>query len=303
MANERPITRRSLMKCLAVATAAGALGPGLMPAMEAQQGKGPGRLRFGVQLNAFPIDPKNFQTGLEALSEVKKIGYDGFESGFRFVNGQFSNPAPARRQIEQTGLTFFGVHIYLNAPMYDPATGIAPVSLYQEVGRGGAALGARHLILSGAPASDEQMLKRKIEALNTAGSFAKSVGMRVAYHNHWPEFESKIGEIDALYTRTNPSLVSFVLDAGHAYRGGANVPQFIREHQHRIVAFHLRDYKDGRLVTLGTGTFPLKEVANTIKQIGWKGWVENEEEREDLSHNGTKVIEPAYRAMKEAFAS
>ncbi len=146
------------------------------------------------------------------------------------------------------------------------------------------------------------MLKRKIDGLNKAGTFAKSVGLKAAYHNHWPEFESKVGEIEALYTRTDPSLVSFVLDAGHAYRGGADVPLFIRTHQQRIAIFHLRDYKDGRLVTLGTGTFPLKEVAKTIKEIGWRGWVENEEERENLSHNGAKVIEPAYRAMKEAFA-
>jgi len=31
--------------------------------------------------------------------------------------------------------------------------------------------------------------------------------------------------------------------------------------------------------------------------------VENEEEREDHSHAGLEVIAPAYKAMKEAFAS
>jgi predicted dehydrogenase/sugar phosphate isomerase/epimerase len=278
------------MKYLAAGTATGILAPGRASSAFAQKQRAHGDLHFGVQLNAFPIDPKNFQTFLDALTEVKRIGYEGFESGFRFVNGQFANAVAARRQIEQTGLNFFGIHIFLGTPMYDPATGIAPAALYQEVARGGAALGARHLVLSGAPASDEEMLKRKIEGLNTAGAFAKSVGLRAAYHNHWPEFESKIGEIEALYSRTDPNLVSFLLDAGHAYHGGANVPAFIRTHQHRIVAFHLRDYKDGRLVTLGTGTFPLKEVAATIKEIGWSGWVENEEEREDLSHNGAKVI-------------
>ena len=261
------------------------------------------RYRFGVQLNAFPIDPKDFSTFLAALAEVKRIGYDGFESGFRNVSEQFASPQNARRQIEATGLAFFGVHIFLSTPMYDPATTIAPASLYEGVARGAAALGARHLILSGAPAADADQLSRKVEALNRAGSFAKALGLRVAYHNHWPEFESKIGEIEALYTRTDPSLVSFLLDAGHAYRGGADVPQFIRAHYGRIVAFHLRDYKDGHLVTLGTGTFPLAEVAATIKQIGWTGWIENEEERENLSHSGAQVIEPAYRAMREAFSS
>lgn len=302
MVNGRPISRRSIMKFLAAGTALSAVPSELFSSTLPDGRAGNPNLRFGVQLNAFPVDPKNFETFLNALGQVKQIGYQGFESGFRFVSGQFAGPAKARQQIEQTGLTFFGVHIFLNTPMYDPETGIAPASLSEQVARGGASLGARHLILSGAPASDKAMLQRKIDGLNKAGAFAKSVGIKAAYHNHWPEFESKIGEIEALYTRTDPALVSFVLDAGHAYRGGADVPKFIRRHQQRIVAFHLRDYRDGRLVTLGTGTFPLQEVANTIKEIGWKGWVENEEERDDLSHNGVKVIEPAYRAMMEAFA-
>jgi sugar phosphate isomerase/epimerase len=297
----RSISRRTIVKGLACSGAIGAFG--IAPSKLAGQSSTHGRYKFGVQLNAFPIDPKNFSTFLEALAEVKRIGYDGFESGFRFVSGQFASPQNARREIEATGLTFFGVHIFLNTPMYDPVTTVAPASLYEEVGRGAAALGAGHLILSGAPAGSEDQLKRKVEGLDRAGAFAKSVGLRLAYHNHWPEFESKLNEIEVLYTRTDPSVVSFLLDAGHAYRGGADVPQFIRTHYHRIIAFHLRDYKNGHLVTLGTGTFPLAQVAAAIKSTGWRGWVENEEEREDLSHTGAQVIEPAYRAMKEAFSS
>jgi sugar phosphate isomerase/epimerase len=219
------------------------------------------------------------------------------------VSAQFAAPEQARHSIEQTGLTFFGVHIFLSNDKYDPATHIAAASLYEPVARGGAALGAKHLVLSGAPAANQDELKRKIDGLNTAGRFAQSSGLTLAYHNHWWEFESKIGEIEALYTETDPSLVHFVLDAGHAYHGGADVPAFIRKHSKRIVGFHLRDYREGRLVTLGTGTFPLAQVAATIKQIGWQGWVENEEEREDLSKNGAEVVAPAYKAMKEAFTS
>lgn len=297
MTSLRAISRRAFVHSLASGAIVSRFG---LPAF-GQSRAADSNLHFGVQLNAFPIDPKNFNTFLEALSEVKRIGYEGFESSFRFVSGQFGHAETARRQIEQTGLTFFGVHIFFPDAEYDHATGISPVSVYEDVARGGASLGAKYLILSGAPARDAQMLERKIDALNRAGAFAHTAGLKLAYHNHWPEFESKLGEIEALYTRTDASLVSFLLDAGHAYRGGADVPQFIRRHKDRIVALHLRDYKDGHLVTLGTGTFPLRQVARTIEEIGWRGWVENEEEREDLSHSGAKVIEPAYRAMKDAF--
>lgn len=296
------LTRRKVLKAFGAVAGATAFGKLQTPLASAEVDRQPPGIRFGVQLNAFPIDPNNFASFMDALAQVKQIGYQGFESSFRNVTAQFASPSEARNKIEKTGLTFFGVHIFLATPKYDARTRISPASLYEGVARGGAALGAKHLILSGAPAESEDQLKWKIEGLNQAGRFAKSVGITAAYHNHWPEFESKLGEIEALYTQTDPSLVSFVLDAGHAYRGGANLPVFIRAHAKRIVGFHLRDYRNGKLVTLGTGTFPLAEVAHTIEQIGWKGWVENEEERDDLSKNGAEVIAPAYKAMKEAFS-
>lgn len=295
-------SRRRVLKVIGAAAGAGVFGKLQTPLAHAEPRREYSGVRFGVQLNAFPIDAKDFGSFMGALAQVKQIGYQGFESSFRNVSAQFASPAHPRSLIEQTGLTFFGVHIFLATPNYDERTRIAPAALYEGIARGGAALGAKHLILSGAPAENEDQLKWKIEGLNQAGRFARSVGITAAYHNHWPEFESKLGEIEALYSKTDPSLVSFVLDAGHAYRGGANVPAFIRAHAQRIVGVHLRDYKNGRLVTLGTGTFPLADVAHTIEQIGWKGWVENEEERDDLSKNGAEVIAPAYKAMKEAFS-
>jgi sugar phosphate isomerase/epimerase len=292
-----------MLRMLGTVAVSGFLSPPGSRSLSAQEVRAAAGIRFGVQLNAFPIDPENFQSFLDALGQVKQIGYQGFESSFRNVSKQFARPEPARRSIEQIGLTFFGIHIFFSNDKYDQKTHVAAPSVYEPVARGGAALGAKHLILSGAPAENADQLKAKIEGLNAAGRFAQSAGITAAYHNHWWEFESKVGEIEALYTQTDPALVSFVLDAGHAYHGGADVPAFIRAHAKRIVGFHLRDYRNGRLVTLGTGTFPLAKVAATIKQIGWRGWVENEEEREDLSKKGAEVVAPAYKAMKEAIAS
>ncbi len=303
-------TRRQILHTLAALAAGGTLARLASPHLQAEAGRIPPGLHFGVQLNAFPIDPKRFQSFLDVLGEVKGVGYQGFESSFRNVSQGFGDPAPARRSIEQTGLTFFGIHIFMPSfDEYDRATHIAAPSVYEPVARGGAALGAKHLILSGAPCATREELKRKIEGLDAAGRYARSVGLKdAAYHNHWWEFESKIGEppiteIDALYTQTDPELVHFVLDAGHAFHAGANVPAFIRARSHRIVGFHLRDYKNGQYVELGAGDFPLRQVAATIEEIGWKGWVENEEERADHSQTGLEVIGPAYKAMMEAFSA
>lgn len=261
------------------------------------------RIHLGAQTNAWAIDPTDSNSFFTVLDQIRQVGYAGFETGFFNLQNQFDSPQKATQRITATGLTFFGIHVALPFAKDDPSTKLPPSSLYEAVTRGGIALGAQHLIFSGAPAPSADELQRKVEALNAAGRFSRRLGLPLVYHNHWWEFQSKIGEIQALYTQTDPALVSFVLDAGHAYRGGADVPAFLREHHARIVGLHLRDYKNGQLVPLGEGSFPLAEVAATLKELHWSGWALNEEEREDGTKNGLAVISPAFRALRGAFSA
>jgi inosose dehydratase len=292
------MTRRELVQKLALVAAGSRLAPlSLAEAWAASDSP----IKLGAQTNAWSIDPTRFDTFVGVLSQIRKIGYAGFETGFLNLSQQFKSPEAARTSIANTGLTFFGIHIFVPLERNDPATKLPPASLYEDVGRGGVALGAQRLIVSGAPAASTDDLKRKIAGLNAAGAFSKSLGLPFAYHNHWFEFQSKVGEMEALYAETDPALVSFLLDAGHAYRGGADVPAFLRQHHERIIALHLRDYRDGKQVPLGAGTFPLAQVAATLKQLAWRGWVLNEEEREDGSKLGAAVIEPAFGALEKAF--
>jgi inosose dehydratase len=260
------------------------------------------RIKFGAQTNAWAIDPQKPDSFFEVLHQIKQIGYEGFETGFINLSGAFDAPSETARRISAIGLTFFGIHIFLPPYKWDVVTRLPPSVLYERVTHGGAELGAQRLILSGAPAGNSEELKAKVAGLNRAGQVAKSAGLKFAYHNHSWEFQSRVGEIEALYTQTDPSLVSFLLDAGHAYQGGAHLPDFLRQHAKRIVALHFRDYRDGHQVPLGQGTFPLAEVAATLKQLRWSGWAINEEEREDSTKGGRDFIEPAFRAMQGAFS-
>jgi inosose dehydratase len=258
-------------------------------------------IELGAQTNAWAIDPARFDTFLGVLDQIKQVGYAGFETGFFNLRPQFKSPEAARSSIAKSGLTFFGIHIAIPFERNDPATHLPPTALYEEVARGGVALGAQRLIFSGAPAASTEDLKRKIAGLNVAGAFSKSLGLPLLYHSHWWEFQSKVSEIEALYAETDPALVSFLLDAGHAYRGGADVPAFISKHHDRIIALHLRDYHKGQQVPLGEGSFPLAQVATTLQHLNWKGWILNEEEREDGSKQGLSVMEPAFQALQKAF--
>jgi inosose dehydratase len=296
-------SRREALQMLVAITASGAVRPALaMKKTETAMGRATG-IQFGAQTNAWAIDPKNLDSFFDVLGQIKRVGYAGFETGFFNLKNHFASPKDAAQRIAATGLVFYGIHVFIPFDKVDPATLLPALSIYEQAAQGGKALGAQRLILSGAPAVTEQDLDRKIRALNTAGKFADNLGLGFAYHNHWGEFQSKIDEIETLYQRTNPSVVSFLLDAGHAWHGGANVPEFLRKHSQRIVGIHLRDAKDGHPVPLGEGTFPLAEVAATLKELRWQGWVINEEEREDGTKAGLRFIEPAFKAMQGAFTA
>lgn len=197
----------------------------------------------------------------------------------------------ARLDVQRRGLTFFGVHIFLQE--YDSHSGVAPVDLALKVAQAGADLGAERLILSGVQAT--------AEALNGVAAQLRPLEVQLAYHNHGAEFLGPRPEIETLFAETDPGLVWFLLDAGHAFRAGVDLPVFLADHAARLTGIHLRDFKGGRQVPLGQGDFPLAQVAGALQARNWSGWVLAEEEREDGSKPGVHAAGPARAALKQAF--
>ncbi len=290
-------TRRDILKAFGVTAVSTALSQLGLPPASAQAARG---IQFGAQTNAYPLDPKNFDTVLAALGKLKAIGYAGFETGYRNVMAQFDAPAAARAQIVQSGLTFFAVHIFLQHQLYDATTLIAPATLYEKVALGAQSLGARNLVCSGAAAENTDQLQSKVAGLNAAAAFCQAHGLGFAYHNEEPESGSTLNELNVLYTETSPN-VQFLFDVGHLFNLDGDVVAFLRRHHQRILALHLRDYRDHKQVVLGTGTLPLAEIARTLQSLHWTGWVECEEERLDGVKHGDEYLRPSFAALKEAF--
>jgi inosose dehydratase len=94
-------------------------------------------------------------------------------------------------------------------------------------------------------------------------------------------------EIEELLRRTDPELVSLLLDLGHAYREGANVIEFFTKHNARINAMHLRDIRGKEQVPLGQGDVNYAGLGAAVREAGWRGWLTVEQE------NLPKTLEPA----------
>ncbi|MCS7023571.1 MAG: sugar phosphate isomerase/epimerase [Bryobacteraceae bacterium] len=283
------VTRRSFLATAAFSTGMPAATKGFRP---------------GCQTNAWRIQPENFQQVLGVVDKIKRYGYKGFETGFRNVQGQFENPQRARSAFDQRRLEFLGCHIFLLE--YDPSTQIAPESLYRRVSQGAAALGAKRLILSGGTARnhgklDGDLLRRKADALNHAGELCKKFGLVVAYHNHDKEFAQGGEEMEELLRLTDPASVRLILDAGHAWRAGISVPEWLDRHANRVDGIHLRDFRNGEQVPLGQGDFDLLAVAQVLRARNWSGWLINEEERLNDIKPGDAAVAPARRHLRKVF--
>lgn len=295
------LSRRTFLTTLAVGASAGRVRQMASAAPAA-------RIKLGCQTNAWRIDARDFTQVLQVLTKLKELGFDGFETGFRNLQPQFGNVATARAQIEKIGLQFFGCHIFLDK--YDEQTQIAPLELIRTVADGAAAFGAQRLIVSGGGLLQDgkvntEALKRKADGLNAAAKYCQSKGLRLAYHNHGPEFQNGGLEIEGLYQHTDPARVDFLTDCGWAWRGGINVPEFFARHHRRIVGLHLRDFKgdfksDVQL-PLGQGDFPLQALANAIRKAKWQGWLLNEEERLSGEKPGETAVAPARATLKKVF--
>jgi sugar phosphate isomerase/epimerase len=258
----------------------------------------PAAIRVGTQTNAWTIDPNNFEAFAGLLTDIKKLGFEGFETSFLNVRNQFDRPNNAYERIRKTGLRFLGVHVFLKT--YDPQTALAPWSLLQQVADGGKALDAERLIVSGGSTVHPLALKAKADALTRIARYCKGIGIGCAYHNHDVEFRDHGVQIEELLRQTDP-LVHFVLDAGHAIEGGGDVAAFFAKNWKRIDVIHLRDAKGGQEVPLGQGDYDYAPLAKEVHASGWRGWIVTEEERLNGDKPGAAAVGPARETIRKVF--
>jgi len=81
--------------------------------------------------------------------------------------------------------------------------------------------------------------------LNKKAAALKPYGLRLAYHNHNVEL-APVGSgtgLDQLMQGTDPTLVTFEMDAGWVVAAGADPVALLAAHPHRFSAMHVKDVK------------------------------------------------------------
>jgi sugar phosphate isomerase/epimerase len=248
------------------------------------------------QTNAWQIKSGDFATLLKRVADMKRLGFEAFECSARLVEGQFAHAKEARTQIQETGMIFYGPHTGLGLP----------VESLERCIEGAASLGAKRFALSGAGGIvtkdgklNQEALAKKVETITRLAKRCQGAGLRLVYHNHGMEFTAGGVEIKALLQRTDPKLVFFLLDIGHAFRAKADVPAFVARHYQRIDALHLRDIRGTQQVPLGQGDLDLAALAAVIRKTDWPGWLIVEEENLFMSSDA-QAIESVLKSDRRA---
>ena len=276
------MTRNSFSRRSFIAGAAIASAASVAPRVFAQSSKP----RVGCQVNGFAARTGDFSELLTVLPSIKSLGYAGFECNNHFLLSELDHPAEARVKIHASGLEFIAMHTSMAEAARNDLGKLA---------HGGAALGCHYVVMSASGLSPTgnftpDALKDKVEALEKYGRVCNDAGIKLAYHNHQPEFANSNAEIQALADHSNPRFLSFLIDAGHAYQGGGNPAEFMRRNSSRIVGCHIKTFKNkNQQVPLGQGDFGFEDLASAIREKHWAGWLIDEEGGGPQGANTTAV--------------
>lgn len=254
--------RRAVLKSLgatALATPLGSLAasaPGAAP---------PGffaerRIPIGLQLHTLGDALARDLDG--TLARVARIGYRALElAGF---HGHDARRLRAAR--ERHGVKFTSIHVHARRRDAGPSLDGDLPRLAADIQH----IGATDVVMAmfpvperlGQPRRGEDYLaflgrvapeltvddwKRTAALLNEKGAALKTLGLRLGYHNHNPEFAPVGGTtgMEVLLAETSPDAVVFQLDVGWVAAAGVDPVALLRRYGRRFQLMHIKDIRAG----------------------------------------------------------
>ena len=208
------------------------------------------------------------------LREIKRAGYDGFESGNLYARYSKSE---VRDLLDSAGLAVSGVHSGFG-DVADTGKVESAIEFLKDVG-------ARALMVSGVGDLKQGLAAydHAIEVFERAGRLCRSEGIDFCYHNHAWEFDPIDGTVPMHYLceRTDPALVKLCIDVYWVHVGGEDPAAFIRRYEDRAVYFHFKDGFKGRFTELGRGEVDFDRLMPEVRRLSPE-WVVYEQDRTEI---------------------
>lgn len=220
--------------------------------------------KFSIALQLYSVRD-NMEADLEGtLRQVKALGYDGVE--FAGLFGRTG--AEMKKLCADNGLVPISAHVPFTDMMEDPSL----LEVYAEIG-------CKYVVipyLTEEYRPGNERFGEVIEGARMLGEKAKSLGMKLGYHNHDFEFVKLDGEyaLDILYREVPADLLSTELDTCWVNVGGENPAGYIRKYNGRVEIVHLKDFVGAKsenmyaLIGIDDGEKKAPEGAFEFRPVG-----------------------------------
>ena len=241
-------------------------------------------VHFGCQARTFGEGVyKDEAAFLTVLRQIGEVGFEGMETNWKNLERYFQHPASFAKILNEAHLKLIGAHI--GGSPWTAASRSQVLADVERTARFVKAVGGEFVVFSGAYPKERPLppdaWQKMAEFVNEAGRICEKSGVRYLYHNHWVECES--GGMEQMCRLTDPKLVGFAFDTGHAVRAGADPAGIIGMLGGRLGVIHFADASpDGpsaaKRPPLGEGRLNMPAVVEALRRASFSGWIVLEEE-------------------------
>ncbi|GAB6849057.1 myo-inosose-2 dehydratase [Paraburkholderia kururiensis] len=259
-----------------------------------------------------------------ALTEGRRIGYEGFELGNKFprepqalktllaqydlalVSGWYSGQL-ARRSVEEE-IAAVGPHLELLAK--NGATAMVYGEVADTIQGAPKPLYQRPRFFSAA------QWDAYAERLDAFARYTLSHGVRVAYHHHMGAYVETPADVDNLMARTSDA-VGLLFDTGHITFAGGDPIAVLDKYIDRVCHVHCKDVRPavvklarnrnwsfldavlaGAFTVPGDGAVDFASVIDRLKRHGYRGWLVVEAEQDPVVAPSYAYAEKGYRTLR-----
>ena len=251
------------------------------------------------------VSPLGYRDVLDQLASCEYTASELGDWGF-----MPTEPGSLRREIHSRSLSLVGAFVPI--ALSDPATHRAGIESAVRTARllSDAGQGEAFIVLADATADNTQRIAiaGRVTAADgltpaqwdvvgrAATAVARAVhddtGVRTVFHPHCGSFVETAAEIDALMSRTDPSLLGLCLDTGHLTYAGGDPLQIYERYHGRVWHVHFKDcdpriadaarrehldyfqaVQAGVFCELGCGSVNFPRLVDAMRSMNYDGWV------------------------------